>query len=164
MFYRTTPLQLFLDTVVVHLEEPDVVPPAPSKVARMWQTDASAVRAPTEAERKKAKQNMDILYNLTYEIKNLTLLITTKSNRNTVIRCNLHNMRVESVNHEWRVVDLALSRIVDEKARTETLFKLTRIKSISIAVSDPSLGIDMGLFDNAPAQYRSTSIMNLDDG
>jgi hypothetical protein len=165
LYFRTNPLQLFLDNVVLHLEEPDVVPPAPCKVAQMWAVDAEEARAPqSEAERKRAKQNMDILYNMTYEVKTLTLLVTTKSNRNTVMRFDVRNTRVESVNRDWRVVDLASSRDLDAAAQSETLYKLTRIKSISISISDPASGVDTVLADNAPAQYRQTASYSLATG
>ena len=71
---------------------------------------------------------MDILYNLTYEVKDLTLLITTKSTRNAVIRFRLHNTRIESVDGRWRVVDLASSRDIDPIKNIETMYKLTRIQ------------------------------------
>jgi hypothetical protein len=165
LYFRANPLQLFLDTVVLHLEEPDVVPPAPCKFAQLWAVDAEEARAPqSEADRRRAKQNMDLLYNMTYEVKNLTLLVTTKSNRNTVMRFDVRNTRVESVNRDWLVVDLAASRDIDAANATETLYKLTRIKSISISVSDPHAGVDTVLADNAPAQYRQTASYNLNTG
>jgi hypothetical protein len=165
LYFRANPLLLFLDNVVLHLEEPDVVPPAPCKFAQLWAVDAEEARAPqSEADRRRAKQNMDILYNMTYEVKTLTLLVTTKSNRNTVMRFDVRNTRVESVNRDWLVVDLASSRDIDAANSSETLYKLTRIKSISISVTDPIAGVDTVLADNAPAQYRQTASYNLNTG
>lgn len=90
----------------------------------MWSSDTNAVKEMTDAQRKQAKANFDILYNMTYEIRNLTLLISTKSNRNTVMRFNFKNTRVESVNSEWRAVELAESRDIDTARQTETRYKV----------------------------------------
>lgn len=101
-----------------------------------------------------------------------TQVINTKSNRNTVMRFNFKNTRVESVNSEWRCVELAESRDIDHVRQCETRYKvcvcaraisrgcgdaaptdvrqLTTVKSASISVSDPRTGIDTVLADNAP--------------
>lgn len=96
-----------------------------------------------------------------YEVKNLTLLITTKSNRNTVIRCRLQNTRIESCNSAWQVVSLAESRDIDEVRQTETRYKITRIKSISISVSDPRTNIDTVLASVAARRRHARRSLTL---
>lgn len=102
----------------------------------MWSSDTNAVKQMTDAQRKQAKANFDILYNMTYEIRNLTLLISTKSNRNTVMRFNFKNTRVESVNSEFRAVELAESRDIDAVRQTETRYKVNHANIKYIEFSD----------------------------
>jgi hypothetical protein len=58
MYFRSYPLHLFIDNVVLHLVEPDVVPPAPTKMADMWTTEETEVKSATEAQRKQAKASL----------------------------------------------------------------------------------------------------------
>jgi hypothetical protein len=152
---KKKPLVLSIDTVEVTLDEPDVVPPMPTKLRDYF---ASKKKADPS---KKKKEKDDVLRSMNTSVKLLKLSLKLKNNPH-ILTVEVRDFSLATTNAAGQVVEDLLSGRVQGKDNSETMFKAGNIGSVTVAVGT---GADrIVILGGLPASLKVVNTVTLDLG
>ena len=152
---RRRPIVLSIDEVNVSLEEPEEVPPMPTKLREFF-----AAKKKVDPSKKK-KQNDDVGRGMNYSVKKLSLSLKLRNNPH-VLTVDVSDFKLSSCTASGEISDdLAACKVVSKEGE-ETVFKTGSIGSVTVAVGTGSDRIV--ILNGLPAQLRMHNSVSFDLG